>query len=129
MFVVLFDANLLVIQPSTTGAMASSFRVTSYTKPSKGVFRTQSYIQDRPFAEIVNGLKYFRSILDVSLEPKYASAFYPRKSAKMELLSKKSEILHKFVSLVFFKIVILKAASCIKTKDFLRKFLEERWYF
>ena len=69
MFVVLFDANLLVIQHSTTEPMASSFRVTSYTKPSKGACRTQSYIQDGAFAEIVNGLKYFCSILDVSLEP------------------------------------------------------------
>ena len=32
--------------------MAGSFRGLSYTKPSKGVFRTQPYIQDGAFAKI-----------------------------------------------------------------------------
>ena len=88
MSVVLLNASLLLIQHSTTGPMANSFRVASCTKPSKSVFRTQSYIQDGAFAEIVNCLKYSRSILDVSVEPEYAYAVYPRKSAKMQLLNK-----------------------------------------
>ena len=40
--------------------MASSSRGASYTKSSKGVFRTQSYIQDGAFAKIVNSFKNFR---------------------------------------------------------------------
>ena len=40
--------------------MASSSRGASCTKPSKGVFRTQLFIQDGAFAKIVNGFKYFR---------------------------------------------------------------------
>ena len=39
--------------------MASSFRGAFYTKCSKGVFGTQSYIQDGTFVKKVNGLKYF----------------------------------------------------------------------
>ena len=67
MSVVLLTANLLVIvlptssfKQSTTGAMASSYRGESCTKPSKGVFRTQSKIQDGPFVKIVDGVKYLR---------------------------------------------------------------------
>ena len=40
--------------------MASSFREASCTKPSKDVFRTQSYIQDQTFAKTINGFEYFR---------------------------------------------------------------------
>ena len=36
---------------------------TSYTKPSKGLFRTYSYIPGGTFAKIVNGFKYFRKKL------------------------------------------------------------------
>ena len=39
--------------------MASSPLGVSCTKTSKGVFKTQSYIQDGAFARIVNGFKYF----------------------------------------------------------------------
>ena len=39
--------------------MASSFCGASYTKRSKGVFGTQSYIQDWAFVKKVNGFKYF----------------------------------------------------------------------
>ena len=70
---------------STTGAMASSTRGVSCTKPSKGAFRTQSYIQN---GEYLTALSIFtkRSSLDVWLGFKYASALYPQKSAKMQLL-------------------------------------------
>ena len=40
--------------------MACSLRGEWCTKPSKGVFRTQSYIQDGAFAKRVNGFEYFR---------------------------------------------------------------------
>ena len=57
----------------------------------------------------VDGFKYFYK------KAKCLAGVYichlPRKSAKMQLLNKLSEILHKFVSLVFFKIVVLKATS------------------
>ena len=66
--------------------MARSFRGASCTKPSKDILRAHSYIQDTGFGEIIYILKYFRSILDVSLELKYAVAFFPRKSAKMQTL-------------------------------------------
>ena len=72
---------------------------------SKGVFRTLPYIQNGTFAKRFNGFKYFCKksfILIVWLGFKYA-AFYPRKSAKMRLLNKLSEILHKFVSIIFFR--------------------------
>ena len=39
--------------------MAKSCRVASGTKPSKGVFRTQLYIQDGAFIETVHGFMYF----------------------------------------------------------------------
>ena len=39
--------------------MASSFRGAFYKKYSKGVFGTQSYIQDGAFVKKVNGFKYF----------------------------------------------------------------------
>ena len=73
---------------STTGAMASSSRGASCTKPSKGTFRTQSHIQNGTFARVVNGLVFPQknSILDVWLGSTYASALYPQKSAKMQLL-------------------------------------------
>ena len=42
---------------------------------------------------------------------KYASAFYPQMSMKMQLLNKLSEVLNKFVSILFLKkIVVLKDA-------------------
>ena len=40
--------------------MASSFRGAFCTKPSKGVFGTQSYIQDGPPVKIGVFEKYFR---------------------------------------------------------------------
>ena len=40
--------------------MASFSRGASCTKPSKDVFRTQTYIQDEAFAKIVYSFKYFR---------------------------------------------------------------------
>ena len=39
--------------------MASSFRGAFYTKCSKGVFETQSYIQGGAFVKKVDGFKYF----------------------------------------------------------------------
>ena len=39
--------------------MASSFPGVFHTKCSKGVFGTQSYIQDGAFVKKVNGFKYF----------------------------------------------------------------------
>ena len=85
--------------------MASSSRRESCTKPSKGVFKTQSFIQNGDFAKIV-ALSIFAksSILDVSPGAKYASALYAQNSAKMQLLNKLSEILHNFVVYFFFKI-------------------------
>ena len=50
---------VVVVKLSTTGATAGSSRGASCTKPSKGVFRTQPYIQDVAFAEKVHGSKYF----------------------------------------------------------------------
>ena len=44
---------------STTGAMTSSSLGAFCTKPSKGVFRTQSYIQNGALARIVNGFHSF----------------------------------------------------------------------
>ena len=96
---------------ATTGAMAISSCEAFCTKPSKVVFRTQSFIQNGAFA-IIATLSIFAksSILDVWPGPKYASALYPQNSAKMQLLNKLSEILHKFASLLFsqnsFKIVL-----------------------
>ena len=89
---------------ATTGAMASSSCGASFTKPSKVIFRTQSFIQNGAFA-IIAALGIFAksSILDVWPGPKYASAFYPQNSAKMQLLNKLSGILHKFASLLSFQ--------------------------
>ena len=39
--------------------MTSSLRGAFYTKCSKGVFGTWSYIQDGAFVKKVNGFKYF----------------------------------------------------------------------
>ena len=73
---------------ATTGAMTSSSRGASCTKPSNGVFRTQSFIQNGTIAKIA-ALSIFAksSILDVWPGPKYASALYPQNSAKIQLLS------------------------------------------
>ena len=89
---------------ATAGAMASSSCGASFTKPSKVVFRTRSFIQNGAFA-IIAALSIFAksSILDVWPGPKYASALYPQKSAKMQLLNKLSGILHKFAGLLFFQ--------------------------
>ena len=40
---------------------------------SKGVFGTQSYIQDEAFVKKVNGFKYFYKKLSVWLGSKYAA--------------------------------------------------------
>ena len=82
--------------------MTSSSRGASCIKPSKGVFRTQSYIQYGDFAKIVNSFKYFWK-KDVWLGSKYTSSLYPQKSAKMQFLNNLSKILHKFTSLDFLK--------------------------
>ena len=76
--------------------MASSCRGASCTKPSKGVFRTHSYIQDGAFAKIVNDFRCLAA-----------------KVCKNATFNKLSEILHKFVRLLLLKkkIVALKAAS------------------
>ena len=88
---------------STTGTMARSSRGATCTKPSKGVFRTQSFIQNGAFAKIAAQSIFTKSsILDVWPGPKYAPAFYPQNSAKKQLLNKLSEILRKFPSLLFF---------------------------
>ena len=81
--------------------MASSFRRAFYTKCSKGVFGSQSYIQDGAFVKNVNGFKYFYKKAKCLTVVQICRL--PRKSAKMQLLNKLSEILHKFVSLVFFQ--------------------------
>ena len=82
------------------------FRGAFYTKPSNGVFRTLSYIQDGAFAKKVNSFKYFCK------KASCLTGVLSRKSVKMQLLNKSFEILHKFVSLIFFfKIVVLKAVS------------------
>ena len=39
--------------------MSSSFRGAFYTKCTKGVFGTQSYMQDGAFVKKFNGFKYF----------------------------------------------------------------------
>ena len=80
--------------------MTSSFREASYTKPSNGVFRTLSYIQDGAFVKKVNGFKYFCK------KARYLTVVLPQKSMKMQLLNKLFEVLDKFVSLIFLKIVI-----------------------
>ena len=49
-------------------------------------------------------------ILNVRMGSKYASLLYPWKFAKMHLLSELSKFLHKFTSLLFFKLVVLNAA-------------------
>ena len=84
--------------------MASSSRGAFCTKPSKEVFRTQSFIQNGAFAKIA-ALSTFEksSILDVWPGPGYASTLYPQNSTKMQLLNKLSEILHKFTSLLPFQ--------------------------
>ena len=101
--------------------MASSFRGASYTKPSYGVFRTLSYIKDGAFAKKV---KVFLQKTRCSTE------VLPPKSMKMQLSNKLFEILHKFVSFIFFffKIVVLKAASYSRPiSNF--KYLQQRSFF
>ena len=85
--------------------MARSFRGAFCTKRSKGVFGTQSYIKDE-FWKMLTA--YFCKKRGVWLGSKCAGG----KSAKMQLLNKLSEIVHKFVISIFFffKIVILTAA-------------------
>ena len=97
------------------GAIVNSFCGAFSTKPSKAIFRTQSYIQDGAFAKIVSGFRWLTcvqhgSILDVWLGSKYSSTHYPRKSAKMQLLSKLSKALHNFFSLLFFQTSYFKVA-------------------
>ena len=70
------------------------------------------------------------SILDIWLGSKYVFAFYLQRFAKIQLLRKLSEILHNFVSLLFFKLVALKNVSSSKPfssfkylqQEFLEKF-------
>ena len=99
-----YFCQAVVFKFSTTGAVVSSFFGASCTKSSKDVFRSQSYILDVAFAKIVHGFKYI-------------SALHLQKSAKMQLLNKLSEILHKFVSSLFFK-TVLKATSNSKPFQF-----------
>ena len=83
--------------------MASSSHGAYCKKLSKRVFGTLSYIQYGAFAKNVNGFKYFckKLVLDVLLVSKYASALYPQKYAKIQLLNNFSEILNKFFSFLF----------------------------
>ena len=108
------NANLFLMQHST---IASSFRGASCTKPCKDVFRTQSYIQDRAFAKIVNGFTFFRSIFDVWLGPNCLNDFtlYPQMSLKM--LTFKQIVRNSFINslvYIFFSLVVLRTASYMK---------------
>ena len=138
-----YFCRVVVVKHSATGVMASSSCGASCAKPSKDVFRTQPYIQDGAFMKIVNAEVFSQksSILDVWLEPKYASALCSQKSVRVQLLNKLSEILHKFVRnsericyFTYQKSNFLKAASYSNSNwNFKllqrRRFLEKFVYF
>ena len=72
-------------------------------------------MEDGAFVEIGNDFKNFSKNfrLDIWLGSKYASAL-STKVCEKATIKHSPEILHKFVSLLFFKIVVLKACSYSK---------------
>ena len=121
MSVVLLTANLLVIKAKyfLTATMASSFRGTFCIKRSKGVFGAQSTSRMEFMRKNVTALSTFAKTI----------CLLPWKSAKLQLLNKISEILHKFVILICFsKKVVLKAAPDSKPISNFNK-LHQRSFF
>ena len=95
----------VAVKHSTTGAVASSSRGASCTKPFKGVFRAHSYIQDGPLVKMLTALSIITKephLRCLTAWSKYASALYRKSLQKKQFLIILSEVLNNFDSVLLF---------------------------